>query len=397
MKFNIRIIFIILFTLLFCVWSFYIFTHLQPRSHQRSLHNVLDGQIHGIKHGLHDFVNKLNEKQKFNFNSRINNEIQTTNEQINDGVDIHSVDTKISDEPIHTRSNEQTIVVPHLQPEPIKSIPIVIPIVPPKIDPTTIIPTPIIKTTQTDTTKPQDPLLTKLTTSYVHTIKTQLKPTLIQFPIPIVDEHSCSSQDYGKQLALRWKNTETAACTGITNIYEYTITQIRHSGPDYYFKINNFIFHPASQQFSTQCTPSTNFMPNQQPHYKYGPQHQIQSWLHMLKYTTISPIIKNDIVYFLVIRDCNPPFNPYHCLGDPINAYMIAQSHNIEFHRIRVIFLDSAPISGLSDLWFALAGQGVYTRQQWTSGETPFDKDIEMTEAYFVIPPGSNFIWKDNW
>jgi hypothetical protein len=252
-------------------------------------------------------------------------------------------------------------------------------------------------------------------------------------------------------------------------LIEHHLWQTRHSGPDYYYSISNVLFYPARDHYALQCAPTAELFAGGRPytfHPKLNPQHQILDWIRKIEFHTdavraesdaaaalrraltendaldtaqlkqldeflvthssgspvvasgvssrsvLSDALVSDSTFTLFVeRDCNPPFNPFHCCVDLVNAFMAAHTFRVDFAQMRIVFIDSVDASPFAPIWRGLAGRGVFTRAQWSAAfdaandatanvlslHTKHSRPLLLRRAAFSIPSGSNFVWKDAW
>ena len=112
---------------------------------------------------------------------------------------------------------------------------------------------------------------------------------------------------------------------------------------------------------------------------------------HFLPPTTPRQLWTNQVTTLLITRDCNPPYNPFHCLSAFLDTLQTMAMMQLEPQRVRCLFLDSAPVGPYEILWKALCAEYI-TRQEWSQWA---GQQVYM--PYAVFSPTSSFLWTDFW
>jgi hypothetical protein len=199
----------------------------------------------------------------------------------------------------------------------------------------------------------------------------------------------------------RWKDKEVAVCSGgESRIWEHQLRQARHTGDDYSYSMANVVFSPQHETFALDCEPTDRLAVRGRPANKLVRQHQIVDWIRSLRQVP-SLAAKPDAEWdstptLFVRRDCNAPYNPFHCAADLVNAFMITRMYDIKLTELRIFFLDDSPETILWAAWREIGRGGVYTKPQWKEAFGS-GGDMALRKAILAIPSGSNMIWKDGW
>ena len=105
-------------------------------------------------------------------------------------------------------------------------------------------------------------------------------------------------------------------------------------------------------------------------------------------------------VTLFVYRDCQPPYNPFHCLTAIVDTFQTMVMLEIDPSTVRAVFLDTAPAGKFELMWRSLVGVYV-THDEWSAwGEQVPGPD--GSTSWDVIPrgavvPTSSFIWSFYW
>jgi hypothetical protein len=92
-----------------------------------------------------------------------------------------------------------------------------------------------------------------------------------------------------------------------------------------------------------------------------------------------------------ILRDCNPPYNPFHCMTAFVDAFQLIVMFNLKWNETRIVFLDDAPESPFWIMWRLLA-RTVITKNDWLSGI----RIVRKISHGFMLQT-SSFIWTDFW
>jgi hypothetical protein len=215
---------------------------------------------------------------------------------------------------------------------------------------------------------------------------------------PPSDVDACATNDFGPGLLRRWRAAVTDYCTGgRSRIRCYRITQARHAGPDNFCEIENAVFRPQQNELVADCKPTPEASNGRGGLRADLFPPDMLKWLAILR---LEPLPSDavatapDETMVMAWRDCNSPFNPFHCYGDPINLFLELQMFGLDPNHVRVLFMDDAPAGVWFDMWRTMAAT-VMPRAEWTATlpATP----VLVPRLINNISPGSNFIWKDFW
>jgi len=163
----------------------------------------------------------------------------------------------------------------------------------------------------------------------------------------------CAVEHFGSRFLERWRAAGQEYChANRSHFVVHDIFQARREQTSQFATFKGAVL--AQGKVYLECHMNTK------QHGVWGSILGAAAWKNQIYFdpwpVAVGPGFKdNASITLLAVRDCNAPYNPFHCFTDLVAAFYIIEMYQLKYNDTRIVFIDNQPEGNFWELWRALS------------------------------------------